>query len=527
MANFIDRIVESVSPERAYRRENFRQALDAMHRSLGYDAGGHGRLNSNWRAYNESAELTDRVSRDIVRARARDLERNSDMENSLLSAFRRNVVGRGFTLQPKTDDPALNKEIGTLWKRWCKAKNCDVTGQQTFTQMLRMAVERKKVDGGMLFMKCYTTGGLLPFKLQALEVDELAQSVVVPHNKNDRVVGGIEYNQYNRPVGYWIEQYSIDGYSIAQPVYYPAKNIIFYFTKRRPSQLREFSDLSPVLTRIRDANEYITAVSVKERIAACLAVFIKKTVPTGGFGRNGAVQAGAHQNYDGKKISPGMIQEMNAGDEIQVVDPKGESTDASEFLKLQQRMVGAGQGLSYEATSRDMKQTTYSSARQGSIEDDLTYGEEIELLESCVMDEIYESFLISAVLAGVLDLPDFWENRDAYMNHEWVAGAKRWVDPQKEAGANATALQSGQKTFKQISAEQGRDWKEQIDDMAEVAAYAKEKGVKLGNGGTADGSQAANPSQQPEPSSGGGGEEEDDGSEEPLPGDGGDVGDEE
>lgn len=498
MANFIDRFIGYVSPERACRREAFRMELTTMRRGLGYDAGGHGRLNANWRAFNESAELTDRVSRDVVRARARDLERNSDMENGVLIAFRRNVVGRGFTLQPKTGDPDLDKQIGHLWKRWCKAKNCDVTGQQSFTQLLRMAVERKKVDGGILFKKCYTTGGLLPFKLQALEVDELAQTVSAPHNKNDRVVGGIEYNQYNRPIGYWIEQYSIDGYSITQPLYYPAKDMIFYYTKRRPSQLREFSDLSPTITRIRDANEYITAVSIKERIAACLAVFIKKNVPTTGFGRNGQARAETPASYQGKTISPGMIQEMNAGDEIQVVDPKGESANASEFLQMQQRLIGSGQGLSYEATSRDMKKTTYSSARQGSIEDDLTYGEEIELLQTSVMDETYETFLISAVLAGALAIPDFWEKKDTYMEHEWVAGAKRWVDPQKEAGANQIALTSGQKTFKQISAEQGRDWKDQIDDMADVAEYAAEKGVVLG-GVTANGSQTANPTVPAEP----------------------------
>ena len=41
------------------------------------------------------------------------------------------------------------------------------------------------------------------------------------------------------------------------------------------------------------------------------------------------------------------------------------------------------------------------------------------------------------------------------------------------------AIKTGQKTFKQISAENGRDWQEQIDDMAEVIAYGKEKGVDM------------------------------------------------
>ena len=55
--------------------------------------------------------------------------------------------------------------------------------------MLRMAERRKKVDGGILFKKCYTGGGLLPFKLQALEVDELDTGRVAPHNPKCRVIG--------------------------------------------------------------------------------------------------------------------------------------------------------------------------------------------------------------------------------------------------------------------------------------------------------------------------------------------------
>lgn len=41
-------------------------------------------------------------------------------------------------------------------------------------------------------------------------------------------------------------------------------------------------------------------------------------------------------------------------------------------------------------------------------------------------------------------------------------------------------MESGQKTFVQIAAENGRDWKGQLDEMAEVQAYAAEKGVQIG-----------------------------------------------
>jgi capsid protein len=143
-------------------------------------------------------------------------------------------------------------------------------------------------------------------------------------------------------------------------------------------------------------------------------------------------------------------------------------------------MIGAGQGLSYEATARDLSETTYSSARQGLIEDGMTYAEDDELLRD-VMDEIYETFVISAVLAGAVNIRDFWENKDKYFVHDWVKPPKPWIDPNKEAMANQVAMRSGAKTFQQIAAENGQDWKQMVDQTCEVLKYARERhGVDLG-----------------------------------------------
>ena len=204
--NAIDKIVSAVSPEAGYRREAWRQALSELR---DYDAAGYGRVNAGWRVHNESAEITDRNSRDVVRARARDLERNSDIAQSVIYAYKRNVVGKGYTLRSRTENDALNKQIEKTWKRWCKARNCDVTGEQTFNEILRMIVERKKVDGGMIVLYRYTPGGVVPFKLQTLEVDELDTNQTRPNTRGNRVVGGIEYNEYRRAVGYWIRHPSM------------------------------------------------------------------------------------------------------------------------------------------------------------------------------------------------------------------------------------------------------------------------------------------------------------------------------
>lgn len=474
--NFLDKTISFFSPAAGYRRQAWR---DAMERS-NYDAAGIEGANRRWRVINDSANHIDAPERDMIRARARDLERNSDILSSVTSAYNRNVIGKGIQLQARTKDEQFNNTAEELWKEWCKAKNCDVTGEQSLYRILRMAVIRKKIDGGILLKKCYTKDGIIPFKLQALEVDELDTSQMKAKGKNNKVVGGIEFNSYNKPVGFWIRQYSIDGMSINKSEYFDAKDIIFYWDKKRPSQVREISDFAPTISRIRDTNEFINAVSIKERVAACLAVFIKRMLPTGaGFGR-GSQQNDDRKSYEGKTLSPGMIAELNAGDTIDVVNPGNSGENSAEILKMQQRMIGAGQGLSYEAVSRDMSETNYSSARQGSIEDEGTYADEIELLEEKVLSEIYETFIISCILSGKLSAKDFWSNKLEYLKHQWVASPKKWIDPVKEANANRIALATGQKTFQDICAENGKDWQEQISDMAKAIEYANGFGIELG-----------------------------------------------
>lgn len=273
MENVVDKVVSFFSPQRGYARLSYRSAIDEVRSN--YDAGSYHR--SNWRAINQNAQITDRMDRDIVRARARDLERNSDIMNGVIKAFKRNVVGSGFKLKITIpENQELCKELNELWEEWCKARNCDITGTQNFTEMLRMAAVRKKVDGGILFVKVFTKDGLLPLKLQLMEVDSLDISQRTPHNKDNRVVDGIEFDAYSKPVGYWFRQFAADGFTLLPPKYIEAKNVIFYFTKTRPTQIREISDLSPSVTRVRDITEFMTAVSVKERIAACLSVFVKK-----------------------------------------------------------------------------------------------------------------------------------------------------------------------------------------------------------------------------------------------------------
>ncbi len=482
---WIDRFIGLISPEWAYNRQVYRQALRV------YDAAGSGRRNSGWRAVNQNAEQEDNPYRDIIRARARDLEKNSDIAEGILGAFTRNVVGpRGFRLQAKVktssgeDDEKLNQQLEDLWLEWQKPRNCDITGAQSFVEMTKMAVRRKIVDGGILFIKAYTSGGLVPFVLQAREVDDLDTSRTFRNvETGNRIAGGIEFDKYNRPVAYYLKQYTPDGFSTGQTERIEAKNVIFLWSKKRPTQVREISDLSKTLPRIRDTNEFIEAVGVKARVEACLAAFITKTTPSGSLGRGiSGSTTDKDSGYGGRTLTPGMIAELQPGEDIKAVVPSGSGSSAGDFVRLQQRLAGAGQGLSYETVSRDMSQVNYSSARQGLLEDQKTYAEEQQFLIDHFLSEVYTEFVISAVLSGAVNIPKFWSDKANCLRHTWIPSGWSWIDPLKEANANKVALETGQTTLAETCAQTGKDWREVIDQRARELTYMQEKGVELGGG---------------------------------------------
>lgn len=482
--NWLDRMIGIFSPRLAWYRATWRNSLRSF-----YDAGSTERLNSGWTQVNATAEQTDQGQRDIVRARARDLERNSDIAEAIIGPYVRNVVGTGIKLQAKvmkdkdTEDEKLNQEIEELWDEWCRPRNCDVTGQQSFNELQQMAVRRMRVDGGVFFIKVYTDGGPVPFCLQAREVDELDTSKMTLGSQN-RIVGGIEFDKYNKPIAYWFKRYSPDGFYTYESERIEAKRVIYLWNKNRPSQIREISPMAKTLPRARDINEFVEALSVKERILACLSVFITKQNP-GGIGRGAKIDD--KSGYQMKTISPGMIHELQPGENITAVNPSGQSSNAKDFITTQQRLAGSGQGLSYEAVSRDMSQVNYSSARQGLLEDQRTYMMEQQYLIEHFCREVYTEFIISAVLSGKLNIKDFWQNKQKYLKHVWIPPGWSWIDPLKEVKANSEALSTGQDTLSRICAERGEDWRDVLRQRAKEMQMAKELGITLTGGDALNG----------------------------------------
>jgi len=168
-----------------------------------------------------------------------------------------------------------------------------------------------------------------------------------------------------------------------------------------------------------------------------------------------------------------MIQELEPGESVSVINPSGQASNAKEFVTTQQRLAGSGQGLSYEATSRDMSQVNYSSARQGLLEDQKTYTIMQDFIKDHLCYEVYTEFVISAVLAGKLNIPDFWQNKRNYLKHTWITPGWSWIDPLKEVKANIEAIESNMDTLANVCGSRGMDWKEVMKQIKQKVYQAK------------------------------------------------------
>ena len=469
--NFLDKAISVFSPKWAAKRAYYRECLRA------YEAGEINRFNDTWVPVNSDSENTDKTERDLIKARARYLERNSDMAGSAIGAIVRNSIGVGIKPQARSGDEKLNTVLEKLWKEWVKHSACDITKQQTFYEIQAMLLRRKVVDGEILIKLVIDKKAKIPLKLQVIKSDMLDSYMVYAPKTNNVIRSGIELDEYLCPVAYWIQRKSPDGYINYESERVPANQIIHLWLKNNPDQIRGISDLAPVIKRVKDTQEYLDAEVVAAKVAACFSAFITKN-NTGNFP---GVPQGA-KDKEGKylsRISPGMITYLKPGEDVKTANPSRSLTSAKDFINVQQRLAGSGLGLSYEIVSRDFSGSTFSSARQGLLEDRKTFEPIQAYMIAHLCQPIWEQFVDACVLAGLINVPDYFQNREIYTYAEWITPGWSWIDPEKEVKADLLALKNSGKTLAQWCAERGYDWKEQLTQMSKEKEFAEKIGLTL------------------------------------------------
>ena len=453
-----------------------------------YAAAQNNRLTSDWISQATSADSEIRGSIRMLRNRARQLVRDSDFAKASLRAVKNNVVGTGIRMQAQVrmqrggrlaDD--INRRIEEEFDRWTSAKRCHCGGKLSWYDIQRLCVT-SMLESGEVFIRLVKQSfgnSKVPLGLEIIESDLLDDDYNAIANNGNEIRMGVEIDKWGRPVAYHFFDYHPGDYqfsyankAVKKRIRIPADDIIHLYLIERPGQTRGVSAFATAIMRLRNLSGYEEAEIVAARASSSMMAFVK--TPDQELFEDGTFDQESVLDF-----SPGSIRRLAPGEEMQFFTPNRPDDAFTPFVQQMLRAVAAGIGCSYTQVSSDFSQSNYSSSRLELLETRTHYKVLQQFVIESLCEEVYERWLEMAVMAGVLNLPNFDSNPGRYMAAKWMAPAAQFVDPQKEASAYKDLIRSGIMTLSQVIALHGGDFEEQMRQRQHELALADELNITL------------------------------------------------
>lgn len=462
------------------------------------------RLWSDWVASPISAD--QEVFNDFLRlrARAREMRRNHPIIRKYLKLLANNVVGpNGFKLRARVRNndgklaEPINKKIQAAWFKW--SKDVSVDGKHTLTSFQQFLVKALGTDGEILVRKIRNfKANKFRWALQAIDPDLLDHLYMrAPFEGQNEIRLGIEIDVYGRAVAYWFwDRHPTDLINISarKRIRVLADEITHFFDPERVNQSRGVTWLNSVMMPAKMLDGYVEAEVVAARIGSSKMGFLQQ--------QNAADAEPPIADGDNPKAkleieaSPGTFEELPPGYEMKEWNPEHPSTAFPNFLKAMGRWIAAGLGVGYNTLNDDLEGVNYSSIRTAM----LVERDEWRALQgrwiSMVLMPWFCEWLEFAQLSGQLVL----DNRpaEAFEEVSFVPRGWQWVDPLKDVNASVAEIDNGLNSRQRICAEQGDDFEEIAEELAEEQEIIEELGLVLTGLGVAAGAQAADTDQTAE-----------------------------
>lgn len=451
-----------------------------------YAGANQGRLFTDFVGSSSSADSELRASLPVLRNRSRDLARNNEYAKRFLNLIKTNVVGeKGFTVQvrARNDDRSLDAAGNTIlenaFRVWGRMGNCDVTGRMSWLDAQRFVAETLARDGEVFVKLVQSNRFRDGFSLQFIEADLVDQDKNGTAENGNQIRMGVELDTYHRPLAYYVlTAHPNDTLNFATKANYkhirvPAKEMLHLFVPNRTHQTRGEPFMAPAIASLKMLHGYREAELIAARAAA--AKFGIITTP------DGDEFAGDDMTDDDVPVidmAPASVYQLPAGHDFKMIDPAHPTSAFADFEEAVLRGIASGLNVSYTSLSNDLKGVSYSSIRQGTIEERDHY----KMLQSFVIEHfcepVFRAWLQSALSFGDIPIPISKYDKFADNLHFRGRGFS-WVDPQREINANVTALSNGIVSMNDIAANYGRDVEELFSQIQADKEMAERYGLKM------------------------------------------------
>jgi lambda family phage portal protein len=517
IGRIIDACIAPFAPALAARRFHARAEYEAL--AAAYTAGEHNRSTRDWTPRELSADAAILAEYNTTLPRARDTMRNNWAGRSAVKAYGRNVVGTGILPAAVAKDTKgkerrdFNEKRDELFVLWAsRSKFCDVEKRQTFFRKCKMAVEEMVGVGQHFLIWSYTPNpGSVGLRLQSFEPEQLDIVKLVNPDNGNQIRRGIEVDDNGAAVAYWFYPRPMNDYYGFQPagisgslywesVRHDADRVFHLMDQERTRQTHGVTWMAASMLKFRNTMTMDDAALQKAKVEASIALRINRPAvdtrggiaPVGGVGlppRNIGPNGGPDNvSRDGGRqyqFEPAMVFEGRPGDTLDISPQQNGGANYDPFMRTNLRAAAAGMGLSYDVVARDYDQGTYSSKRQGALEDRREFSISQDLLIDLICQNVIELFVGFAVLEGKFadvagfDENDFYANSASYFETEWLPDGFQWIDPAKEAQAASIRLDKRLDTRKSIIGSGGGNWRRTFQQLADEQAEADRVGITL------------------------------------------------
>ena len=455
--------------------------------SSGFAGGAVGRLTASLATWSGSVNADLDTSLPIMRARARALAANNEHGRRFLTLVATNVVGRqNPRLQvramrdqrdpnkPTTLDKAANDTVEAHWEKW--GRTCDLSGRhKTLYSLLRTTLKGVARDGEAVIR--IVRNRALPYgmALQLLEADRLDEGLNAILDNGNIIRQGVEIDSALRPVAYHLKTaHPGEAYATARAGVerVPVSEIYHLFTPERAEQVRGITWFHAVIIRGSTIHRYEEAAVIAAEIGASKIAALERSDDAPdviGAGMADAVVGGLPQI----KVEAGEMFELPPGYKLNSWNPDYPHANFESFLKACLRGLAAGLDVAAHNLTGDMNEVNYSSARIAELAERETWMVLQDWLITSFVQPLYEDWLALNLLSGNIrfeisgkaipaDRFEKFRSASRFQGRRWS-----WVDPAKEADANAKLLESGLTSRTRICAEQGEEFEDVLDELAQ------------------------------------------------------------
>jgi len=405
--------------------------------------------------------------RRVLRSRARYEVANNSYAKGIVLTLANYVVGTGPRLQMLTEDAEANRLIEQEFTRWARA-----VGLAHKLRTMRIAQCESGECFGLLTSNPRIAAPV-QLDLRLIEADQVSTPFgVLP--PEERAVDGIVFDGFGNPIAYYVLRRhpgdqrawraGPDDYNLM-----PVESVVHLFRAERPAQSRGIPEVTSSLSLFATLRRYTLAVLGAAEQAALPSGVIYTDAPAD-------AESAAVEPMDTVEMDRGTWMTMPYGWKIGQVKAEQPTTVYGDFKHEVINEIARCLNMPFNIAAGNSSGYNYASGRLDHQAFFKAIRVDQNFLGDMVLDRLLKAWLDEAVLIEGY-LPQWLRQLGVDLPHQWFWDGFEHVDPQKEAGAQATRLQSNTTTLAAEYAKAGLDWESELRQRAREVALMRELGL--------------------------------------------------